>query len=326
MLSEHAKSPCCGARTHRCGGKRRQCVRCKHTWTIRPKKRGRKRHRITSKALHRVFIDGFTLRQLVTLRPGVALPTYRYRFRKELERFVACPSPQRLPSGPLVLLADGLWFQFKEKPWVMYLMALKSCKRDSAVFLDPVLLPGTENLARWEEAIAHIPTDASMRIQAVVADNLPGMRRIARRHEWVLQLCHFHLLLKLYGKHGSRPHALRGGAVREEINQYIRQALRLPYGPTLDTTLQHLKHLADTECGTTRIRMTVRAFLRDWECYRSYLKYPELRLPQTNNATESMGQLIRDMFRRNRAGSNPHSTSMWATAFIRLRPVIKCDS
>jgi len=326
MNSKHAKSPCCGARVRRFGRRRRQCVHCKRTWTVRQKKRGRPLHRTAPTILRRIFEDGFTLRQLAALHHRVALPTYRYRFRKELERFVARPSPQPLPSGPLVLLADGLWFQFKGQPWVLYLTALKPCHGDYAVFLDPVLIAGTEKPARWEQALANIPQAATERIRAIVVDNLPGMRRLARQRGWVLQLCHFHLLLKLYGKRGSRPHALRGGPVREELNQYIRQVLELPDGTTLDATLQRLLHLAQTDCGTARIQMTVRAFLRDLEFYRSYLQYPQLGLPQTTNTVESMGRLIREMFRRNRAGSNPDSTLRWATAFIRIRPTVTCNS
>ncbi len=300
MHSKHAKSPCCGARIRRFGHRRRQCVRCKRTWTIRPKKRGRPLHRIASTTLRRVFVNGFTLRQLAELRSGVALPTYRYRFRKALERFVARPSPQPLPPGPLVLLADGLWFQFKGQPWVLYLMALKPCQGDYAVFLDPVLLAGSERVARWENALAHIPQAASDRIQAIVVDNLPGMRRLARQRGWLLQLCHFHLLLKLYGKRGSRPHALRGGPVREELNRCIRQALVLPDGTHLDITIQKLQRLAQTDCGTARMQMTVRAFLRDLKFYRTYLQH--------------------------RAGSNQTSTLRWATAFIRIHPTVACNS
>jgi hypothetical protein len=169
----------------------------------------------------------------------------------------------------LVLLADGLWFQFKRKPWVLYLMALKSCQGHQAVFLDPVLVAGSETLARWEEALGHIPRAASRRICAMVVDNLPGMRRVARQRGWVLQLCHFHLLLKLYGQRASRPHALRGGPVREEIQQLIRQALSLPDGVPLNKTLQRLRILSKTDCGTARMQMTVRAFLRDLRFYRS---------------------------------------------------------
>jgi hypothetical protein len=326
MNVKHAKSTCCGARVRRFGGRRRQCLQCRRTWTVRPKKRGRPVHRSAPTILRRVFEDGFTLRQLATLRPTIALPTYRYRFRKALERFVAQPSSQPLPLGPLVLLADGLWFQFKRKPWVLYLMALKPCQGDHAVFLDPVLLAGSERLARWEDAVEHIPRAASERICAIVVDNLPGMRRVARQRRWVLQLCHFHLLLKLYGQRGSRPHALHGGPVREEIRQLIRQALHRPDGVSLNNTIQRLRILSKTDCGTARIQMTVRAFLRDLRFYRSYLDHPQLGLPQTTNTVESMGRLIREMFRRNRAGSNPASTLRWATAFIRIHPTVACNS
>ena len=54
--------------------------------------------------------------------------------------------------------------------------------------------------------------------------------------------------------------------------------------------------------------------------------HPQLGLPQTTNTVESMGRLLREMFRRNRAGSNPASTLRWATAFIRMRSTITCNS
>ncbi len=53
--------------------------------------------------------------------------------------------------------------------------------------------------------------------------------------------------------------------------------------------------------------------------YRSYLTHPNLGLPLTTNAVESMCRLLREMFRSSRAGSNPASVLLWATALIRLR-------
>jgi hypothetical protein len=326
MNTKHAKSPCCGAPVRRFGGRRRQCTQCNGTWRIRPKKRGRRPRRSSPSILERVFVQGFTLAQLAARQGGIGLPTYRHRFRRELQQFVARPGSQVIPRGPLVLLVDGLWFQFKRHPWVLYLMALKPCQGDYAVFLDPVLLAGTEKVARWDQALAAIPQAASERIRAIVVDNLPGMRRLAHQRGWVLQLCHFHLLLKLYGQRGSRPHALYGGPVREQLHQCIRHALSLPEGAPLDTTLRRLHGLALTDCGTARVQGMVRALLRDLEFYRSYLQYPQLGLPHTTNTVESMGRLLRDLFRRSRAGSNPASVLQWATAFIRLRSHITCNS
>jgi len=275
--------------------------------------------------LQKVFLRGFTLRQLGSRRGSAAQPTFRYRFRQLLQRYVARPSPQRIPAGPLVLLADGLWFQFEGVPWVLYLTALKPCTGNYAVFLDPLLFPRKEGASRWRQALAAMPEEARQRIRAVVVDNLPGMRKIARQHGWVLQLCHFHLLLKLQGQRRGMRYALRGGSVREEIPRLVRAALELPDGERLHRTLQRLRRLTLSDCGTVRIQAMVREFLQGLEFYRSYLVHPQLGLPRTTNAVESMGRLVREMFRRSRSASNPKSLLLWATAFIRMRPKIVCN-
>lgn len=325
MNSKHAKSPCCDAPVRRFGARRRQCVQCRHTWTIRPRKRGRPAHRTQASVLHRVLVDGLSLSQLFSKRPGVALPAYRYRFRQALQRFVARPSPQEIPTGPLVLLADGLWFEFDGIPWVLYLTALKPCGDDYAVFLDPLLLPGKEGASRWLQAVAAIPPEATCRIRALVVDNLPGMRKLANHHQWTLQLCHFHLLLKLQAQRRGVRYTLRGGAVREEIHRLIRSALKLPEGTRLSRTLTQLRRLSQGDCGTQRIQTTVREFLTGLSFYRAYLIHPHLGLPHTTNAVESMGRLIRELFRSSRAGSNPASVLLWAKALIRMRPRVTCN-
>jgi hypothetical protein len=253
------------------------------------------------------------------------LPAYRYRFRQALHRFVARPSPQKILRGPLVLLADGLWFEFDGVPWVLYLMALKPCRGNYAIFLDPRLLPGKEGASRWRQVLAAIPPGAASRIQAVVVDNLPGMRQLAHQRRWVLQLCHFHLLLKLQAQRRGVRYMLRGGPVREEIHQLIRSALKLPNGHRLSQTLERLERLSRGDCGTLRIQTTVREFLNGVQFYRSCLTHSHLGLPRTTNSVESMGRLLREMFRSSRAGSNPASVLLWATALIRMRPTVICN-
>lgn len=282
-------------------------------------------HRTPASVLHRVFVQGFTLGQLFSKRPGVALAAYRYRFRQALRRFVARPGPQKIPSGPLVLLVDGLWFQFEGRPWVLYLTALKPCRRRYAVFLDPLLFPGKEGASGWRETLAAIPASPLRRIQALVADNLPGMRGFAHEHGWVLQLCHFHMLLKLQVRHRGVRYALRGGTVRQEIDQLIRSGLHLPDGRPLHRALDRLDRLSRSDCGTPRIQAAVREFLHGLEFYRAYLTHPQLGLPQTTNVVESMGRILREMFRSSRAGSNPAALLLWATALIRMRPTMTCN-
>ncbi len=325
MQSKHAKSPCCAARVRRFGPRRRQCVECGRTWTVRPRKRGRPVHRSSSALLHRVLVKGYTVGQLFSHRTAVGLPAYRYRFRQALQRWVSRPGPQKIPLGPLVLLTDGLWFEFSGVPWVLYLVALKPCRGHQATFLDPLLLPGKEGASRWRRAVEAIPVDARSRIRAIVADNLPGIEKIAHQHHWVLQLCHFHLLLKLQAPRRRVRYTLRGGAVREQIYQLIRTALLLPEGKPLTLTLERLQHLSRGDCGTVRVKTVLCQFLLDLPFYRSYLAHPDLGLPLTTNAVESMCRLLREMLRSSRAGSNPKSLLLWITALIRLRPTVTCN-
>ena len=224
-----------------------------------------------------------------------------------------------------MLLADGLWFQFDDVPWVLYLTALKPCNGDYATFLDPVLLQGREGATCWQKVAAAIPPQAMHRIRAMVVDNLPGMQKLASQHGWVLQLCHFHLLLKLQAQRRGLRYTLRGGSVREEIHRLIRSALGLPAGDRLTKILERLRRLSQGDCGTQRIQTTVREFLKCLQYYRSYLAHPHLGLPHTTNSMESMGRLLREMFRSSRAGSNPAAVLLWATAFIRMRSQIKCN-
>lgn len=210
-------------------------------------------------------------------------------------------------------------------PWVLYLTALKASDGDCATFLDPMLLQGKEGATRWQKVVAAIPAQAMCRIRAIVMDNLPGTQKLASQHRWVLQLCHFHLLLKRQAQRRGMRYTLRGGSVREEIHQLIRSALRLPAGDRLSKILERLGRLSRGDCGTKRIQTVVREFLKGLQHYRAYLAYPHLGLPHTTNSVESMGRLLREMFRSSRAGSNPASVLLWATAFIRMRSQIRCN-
>jgi hypothetical protein len=118
---------------------------------------------------------------------------------------------------------------------------------------------------------------------------------------------------------------LRGGSVREEIHRLIRSALRLPAGDRLSKVLERLGRLSRGDCGTKRIQTAVREFLKGLQHYRAYLASPHLGLPHTTNSVESMGRLLREMFRSSRAGSNPASVLLWATAFIRMRSQVRCN-
>lgn len=325
MNFKHVKTPCCGAKIRRFGGRRRQCTKCKRTWSIRPKKRGRPRHRLAIDRLQKVFLQNFSLTQLFTKRSQVKLPAYRYRFRQRLEKFLSAPHNPNLPEGRLILLADGIWFRFEEKPWVLYLAALKPCSGNSAVFLKPLLFPGKEGGSKWQKVFSAIPNEIRHRICALVADNLNGMQMIARENNWLLQLCHFHMLIKLKVCRKRMQRKLKGGSIRAEIFDLVSYALRARDPQKLNVALARLEFLSKGDLATKRIRATIRDFLDCFGYYRTYLDYPNLELPTTTNTMESMWAILRGLLRHSRAGSNPKSLLMWAEALIRVRGSLVCN-
>jgi hypothetical protein len=319
MNTQHAKSLCCKAKIYRFGARRRQCQCCKRTWSIRRKKRGRPSIRFPLRRFAQVFLERKTLCQL-THRSPLALATLRYRFRQGLRQWVARPYPHAIPSGPLILLADALWFRFKGKLWILYLTALRTRSNSTALFLDPVLMPGKEGAWKWQEVFNKLPPQA--KIRAVVVDNLNGMIKIANQHDWILQLCHFHLLMKFEGRHQRR---LIGGHLRHELFRLVRQVLELPEGNHLQHCIKRLSGFTRHPGLSPRIQGMTRWLIQTLEYHRSYRSYPMLHLPTTNNAVESMAGLIRDLLRRNRCASSPQSLLLWAKAFIRMRPRIVCN-
>lgn len=220
---------------------------------------------------------------------------------------------------------DGIRFQFSGRPWVLYQRALKPCRGKTAVFLDPVLLEGKEGAWNWESLISAIPMPIQARIRGIVVDNIRGIEHLAQRHGWILQLCQFHLIMKLQVHPRWQRRALKGGNIRFELYRLVRLALDAPEGPDLDAVLKQISGLLKTRCGTRRIKMMIREFLRCVGFYRAWRTHPQLGMPATTNAVESMNSIIRDMFRRNRSASSPKALQLWATARVRHRSKIVCN-
>ena len=325
MNSKHVKSPCCQAKIRRFGQRRRQCGLCKKTWTIRRKKRGRPRHRVSSNLLREVFLRNFALKQLFSGRIKVGLPAFRYRCRQAMARFLAIPYRYPVPKGPLILLADALWFQFGGKRWTLYLTALKACQGNTAYFLRPSLVLGKEGAYTWAAVINEIPAEVRARICAIIADNLRGMQALAERNNWVLQLCQFHMLMKLQLHKGGFHRKLRGGRTREETDKLIRYAMATTDAHKLNVAVGRLNEICEKSCGTKRMKGVVREFVNCISFYRAYLNYPNLGLPTTTNTMEAMSGLIRSLLRRTRAGSNPESLEMWATTLVKMKGRLLCN-
>jgi hypothetical protein len=315
------KSPCCDEIVWVLANRRRRCKRCLRTWRVRSKKRGRPRRRQDSRLIDRVLLKRRSLTELAAER-RLTRQALSYRFLRALER-------RRRPAavalnGDSILLVDGVWFRFKRRPWVLYLMATRPLEGQQATFRMPLLLEGPESKTAWLKALDTIPSADRMRIRALVCDSFVGSRSIARAKGWILQLCHFHLIAQFRRRLGYKNLRMPSRRFRHEAYRLIRIALSTADERQAASIALHLKLLAKESVGAKRFANLIRQFVLRLPEYRAYRLHPELHLPTTTGSVESMGRVIRDLLRRTRSISSPTALERWATSYLEVRPHVTC--
>ena len=321
MATQHAKSPCCRGRINRFGKRRRQCGICKRTWRIRQKQRGRKRKRVATALLGRILLKRHTIaqerRNVRLSRSGIAV-----RYAKAMRALVERSRPLHLSRGPYALLGDGLYFKFKRKEWVMYLMAVKWAHGKKAYFLDPVLLEGRECYERWVRAMDTILPAVKKRIRAFVSDGFRGSQLLSEQNQWLHQRCHFHLLANMVRGKGKRRYRIRSSRLRDKLLEATRVILASRNSTKLIQARTTVRRLIGRPTCPPYIRKQALEFLEREPDFRTYLRYPNLHLPITTNAVESTGQMMR---RATRTARTPQSLLLRAIAFLRLKKFVVCN-
>jgi len=312
----HGKSPCCQAKIYKFGGKRKQCSLCKKTWSIRQKKRGRKSRRANPNLLDKVLGKGQKVAHIADRKGSVGSPALSYRLKKAMAAKSRC---DEYPIGWLILIADALWFELDGKRWTLYLLAVRSITGGLAHFLDPILLPGRETGTGWNESLASIPPEIENRVLALVSDGFRGLCHLAKQKSWVIQRCHFHLLAQFKVQLGFWK-KLPDHPIRKEIYAIVCKLLK-----TKEHEIEYsekLYELLTSNCCPHRYREVGMEFLRRLPEFRSYLRYPELRLPHTTGCLESFNKIIRDRCKYVRT---PESLRLRAISLTRVRTTIACN-
>lgn len=315
----HKKSKCCQAKIVRFGGQRRQCTACKKTWRVHPSKQGAKHLRKQDNYLKKVFNHGFKVKQLA-LHSRLSTAVVYKRFAENLDFAISQKRVVRIRGSKLILVIDAKWQYFKGELWTLYFIAIKSVSSETVTVLDPVLRLGKENAASWNEIINQLPTTVKRRTFALVSDGIRGIETVATNHHLIIQRCHFHLLNVLQKMRGKRA-STHGRLVREEIYCLVKIALREKSKRKLNALCKRLATLSKKEGCPYRMGMAVRDFLRRVSEFRSYLKYPELNLPTTTNAMESINSYTK---RKSPTLKTPKSWHKWAVACIRFKSKFIC--
>lgn len=322
MTTLHLKSLCCGAKLIGYGRRRRQCVNCGKTYTIYPRKRGRKKKQNSKELLKRVVLENQSLSSQLIHYPGLSLRSLQQRVhnlvRSTASKIVNYPKFQ----GKYILIGDGVWYEFCKEDWVLYLFILKPRRKNYGYLLDPVILPGKESFHNWKVAIETIPKNVRERTIAFVSDNFRASDKIANHFGFIHQLCHFHLIAEIQKRRGKYKYRIFGKSIREDIYQCITSLLLEAQPEKISYLINQLEALHKHPECPRKLGMLTREFLKNLKKYHAYLKYPQYTIPRTTSALESLGNQIS---KRTKTLPNPQSVQEWSTAYIRLKKIMKCN-
>lgn len=272
--------------------------------------------------LAKILLDGQSVRSHLIHYPRLTLRALQKRAQRLVRAMVA--QPRKYPSlkGPHILIADGLYYRFGGEEWILFLFLLKPRGKDYAYLLDPLIMPGKESFRNWHAALETIPQDARKRIIAFVSDNFTASDMVAKHYGWLHQLCHFHIIAELQRRRGGRKKTIEGRSIREGIYQTVLQLLYVEEQSRLQRLTKHLRALESNPHCPRKVDMIARGFLKDIGKYRAYRDYPELAIPQTSSAAESLIKLVK---KRTRHLRTPQAVQEWATALVRLKRVMRCN-
>jgi len=317
-------SSCCRAHVAAHGARRRQCIACGKTWTVRPRRRGRKRIRVRIHLARTILRTKGSLRGMAEMRQ-YPRETFRRRVHASLKLWSAhngCP-PVPL-EGKLVAIVDALWFRTKNhRPaYGCFVILVRPIESSLAYPVALVLLRGKESTGRWQHTFGTLPVSMQNRIVAVVADGFTGLMSLALANGWAFQWCQVHMLRKMLELRGFRN--LPGKEIRQKALRLLREFME-----TSDEGRAAVCHIAlqtlfqDPTCPrsiVTRLSGAVKRgnFLRT--CFR----VPEFNLPTSTNSVERINAFVRERFTLMRGVNSATSLKMWLTIIQRQIGTITC--
>ncbi len=313
----HEKSPCCQAKIYKIGGKRKKCSECGKTWTKWKKKRGRKAKRIDSSLAKKVLGAGERTTHIANRSNSISRSGLCYCLNKSI---LKTERTNEYPSGWLIILADGVRFFLEQKYWTLYVFAVRSQTGGKAYLLDPILLPGKESLRGWKIAFETIPDDIRNRILALVSDGFRGVDGLARKHGWICQRCHFHLIAQLQVRLGFWKN-MPDHPIRKEIYETVCKLLKTINNES-KYSLELYELINSPKCPHYYFRLG-NEFLRRLTEFRNYINHPELNLPHTTNCMESFNNIIRDRCKYQRTSKSLQARSI---ALTRTKFSINCNN
>lgn len=323
MAIKHQKSLCCKEKIIHFGGKRRQCVKCRKTWSLYQKKRGRKRHRVSLNLISEYFSRNIpNIRTLAKRRSWGRDRAQRLLIRSlKNHLFLKKDEWQKLLSNKvkLIAIADALWHRVDGKRITIYVIFLRPINKEVAVICPPIFVSEHENRFGWETAFLSLPESILSSIVALVCDGHTALVAIGRKNGWLVQRCHFHLIANLQMYLGPR-RSPRSIAVISIVRRLITSLDKKIIEETFNKI--QLIHKQSYSRGTNRV---LGGLLTNYQDFQTYLIFPELNLPATTNVAESCMSGLRGLLRQCRGFRSQEAMQNWITGYILWKQTIKCN-
>lgn len=241
---------------------------------------------------------------------------------RALSHATALPPPPE--TTPLIAIADALHSDCEGVEVSLPIILLRSVRGTTAHLVVLDVLPGGESLKNWQQAFSQIPKGMHRRIVALVSDDNNGLMGVAQRQGWVHQVCTFHVKSRFQ-------HWLpRKRKVRYEREiRTVWNAVRIICDDQdrhrVGAALRTLKRYDHFLPFPTLLQLRVRGLLKRWRSCRTYLTYPERRLPDTSNAVESVAGNVREMLAKRRGFRSVRALRTWLHLFQKLHPTVTCN-
>src|SRR3989344_646331 len=315
----------CGGILVKWGGRRRRCVHCRCTVTRWPRRRGRKRKRTSAMIARRYLRGESAVSAAIACKRLRSADGVERAVRRSREQFFAhTPWPLVPDAVPLIAVADALMVRTEKRVCVIYLILVRPVAADRAVIMPPFIQDGKESWQGWQDAFAALPHDIRHRIAALVCDGHRGLYSVALRHRWRIQFCIFHMIAKIQGRRSQSAY----GRHQEEGTRIMTRVRTILMSARNEEVVTALKELDACRMSThsPQLRRYLSAFIRRHHLWRTYLEYPELRLPRTSNTAESLVRIIRKMLSRAHGFRTRSSLTRWIDALIKERKSMMCNS
>lgn len=318
------KSLCCAAPAAIHGVRRRICLRCRRTWTIRPKQKGRKSKRVRVNLAASAMLCNTSLRGLAIYK-SINRETVRKKFHRSLKQWLKQQIPQSMPErGSLIAVIDALWFKLgkHKKAYGCFVILLRPVESQYGHVAVITLLKGKESKHNWQRAFGKLPKRVAKRIVAVTADGFTGFMGIAKENGWRFQWCHVHMKRRVAELRGIRK--LPGKIIRQQVNKLIHQFLETPNDNEAEASLKELQRLFSLkECPHSLI-YRLSGIIKRSRFFRTYREVPAYNLPISTNSVEQVNNQIRRRMNIMRGLKSAKSLKYWLSVMHRTMKPIQC--